>query len=332
MEKSVLAARESARKAWNLEHRHEPVFDGFYFTSDLKDLLDDDGDDGCAYQVVSSPIFVPLPDSVRGKQSSPSFEVPVAHLYLSGAQGRLKGKGHHSLVYEAEWELPRTLLQCISNPGRDSQFVPWETGLRREDICWPCVRDALKVRLDEINHSSTTPDESSSTSDDRAMRTITLHPSQWTSILSFPHSCSHPSASPPMFHPSTASVRITAKLSFENDRHLVREATNYQRFDDSFFERWSGLQIVPPLKDPTPCGAVVPQFYGFYKPDVDETDDEGERMDVEEGGRAREEGKKKKWYQSNILLLEDCGEPINVDELDIDDRYVRFHHLHVCIF
>ncbi|EIM79237.1 uncharacterized protein STEHIDRAFT_106351 [Stereum hirsutum FP-91666 SS1] len=164
------------------------------------------------------------------------------------------------------------------------------------------------------------------------MRTITLHPSQWTSILSFPHSCSHPSASPPVLHPSTASVRITAKLSFENDRHLVREAANYQRFDESLFERWSGLQIVPPLKDPTPCGAVVPQFYGFYRPDVDETDDEDERMDVDEVGRAGEKEKKKKWYQSNILLLEDCGEPINVDELDIDDRQecaalvFRLHH------
>lgn len=325
MEKSVLAARESARKAWNLEHRHDPVFDGFYFTSDLKDLLDDDDDD-CGYQVISSPIFVPLPESVHGKLSSPSFEVPVAHLYLSGAQERLKGKGHHSLVYEAEWELPRTLLECISNPGKDGLYAPWEVGLRREDICWFCVRDALQVRLNETNDSSGDP------SDYRAMRTITLRPSQWASILSFPHSCSHPSASPPVLHPSTASVCITAKLSFENDRHLVREAANYQRFDESLFERWSGLQIVPPLKDPTPCGAVVPQFYGFYKPDVDETDDEGERMDVEEGGQAQEEGKKKKWYQSNILLLEDCGEPINVDELDIDDRHVLFQRLHLCVF
>lgn len=238
----------------------------------------------------------------------------------------MKGRGHHSLVYEAEWELPRTLLQYISNPGRDGQFAPWETGLRKEDLCWFCVRDALRARLDETNDSSGDP------SDYRAMRTITLHPSQWTSILSFPHSCSHLSASPPVLHPSTASVRITAKLSFENDRHLVREATNYQRFDESLFERWSGLQIVPPLKDPTPCGAVVPQFYGFYRPDVDETDDEDERMDVDEVGRAGEKEKKKKWYQSNILLLEDCGEPINVDELDIDDRYVLSYYPHLRVF
>lgn len=66
------------------------------------------------------------------------------------------------------------------------------------------------------------------------------------------------------------------------------------------------FNLTPPLHDPVPVGALVPQFYGYYKPETP--------------------GKGKK-YLSPILLLEDCGEQVNVDALGIDDRYgVRLSH------
>ncbi|EIM84222.1 uncharacterized protein STEHIDRAFT_100239 [Stereum hirsutum FP-91666 SS1] len=136
------------------------------------------------------------------------------------------------------------------------------------------------------------------------LRTVELHQKQWDTILCPPTACTH------TLLPSTATVRITAKLSVENDNHLVREAANYQKFDESLFQHWSGLHLAPPLRDPTPVGAVVPQFYGFYQPAVGE----------DETGDGDAEKREKKRYRSNILLLEDCGQPINVDELDIDDR------------
>ncbi|KJA23330.1 hypothetical protein HYPSUDRAFT_118082, partial [Hypholoma sublateritium FD-334 SS-4] len=86
----------------------------------------------------------------------------------------------------------------------------------------------------------------------------------------------------------------------EGDEHLAREARNYQKFPRHFFEHWSGYNIIPPLIDPTPALAVVPQFYGYYVPE------EGEAAEGE--------------YLSPILLIEDCGVPVEVDDLDLDDR------------
>ncbi|PBK62155.1 hypothetical protein ARMSODRAFT_838638, partial [Armillaria solidipes] len=106
----------------------------------------------------------------------------------------------------------------------------------------------------------------------------------------------------------------------KHDDHLKQEAKNYQKFLAHFFQHWNGYNIVPPLHDPTPIGAVVPQFYGYYMP---------EKGDGDQG------------YLSPILLLEDCGTPIDVEALDIDDRQecasmlFRFHNegwLHGSVF
>ncbi|PBK63526.1 hypothetical protein ARMSODRAFT_942310 [Armillaria solidipes] len=101
--------------------------------------------------------------------------------------------------------------------------------------------------------------------------------------------------------PTTFKVSVGAKLSVKDDGHLEREARNYQQFPEHFFQHWSGYNVIPPLHDPTPALAVVPQFYGYYVPE------EGEAKDGE--------------YLSPILLLEDCGVPVDVDQLDLDDRH-----------
>ena len=41
-------------------------------------------------------------------------------------------------------------------------------------------------------------------------------------------------------------------------------------FPDHMFEHWNGYNVIPPLTEPTPVGAVVPQFYGFYVPEDNE--------------------------------------------------------------
>ena len=99
--------------------------------------------------------------------------------------------------------------------------------------------------------------------------------------------------------PATARIRVCAKMSIQHDAHLAREAANYQRFPSWFFEHWSGYNVVRPLHDATPCGAIVPQFYGYYVPEarVDEND-----------------------YLSPLLLLEHCGEEIQVEDLSEDER------------
>ncbi|KAG2749435.1 hypothetical protein P692DRAFT_20953361 [Suillus brevipes Sb2] len=114
--------------------------------------------------------------------------------------------------------------------------------------------------------------------------------------------------------PRTATVLVAAKLSIEHDLHLAREANNYQSFPDHFFQHWNGYNVMPPLHDPVPVGALCPQFYGYYTPD-DPTD-----------------GTSHPNYLSPILLLEHCGREINPDELCIDDKQecaslvFRFHH------
>lgn len=86
--------------------------------------------------------------------------------------------------------------------------------------------------------------------------------------------------------PTTARVRVAAKLSLSEDQHLEREATHYQQFPDHFFQHWSGYGATPPSHDPFPMDALVPQFYGYYKPEEDDS----------------------RKYLSPILLLEDCGQ------------------------
>ncbi|KAK7032438.1 hypothetical protein VNI00_012996 [Paramarasmius palmivorus] len=169
--------------------------------------------------------------------------------------------------------------------------------------------------------------------------------------------------------PPTMKVTISAKISIPRDGHLAQEARNYQSFPESFQEHWSGLNIAYPLHEPTPCGAIVPGFYGFYRKEAESVGGEVKNEEVkkvkeearkkESGQRGRGRGrgraraanvrlrhipgltrgggpgsgseskaeeeeetpKPEPAYFSDILLLEDCGDPIDPEELSLDDRY-----------
>ncbi|KAM6497385.1 hypothetical protein JOM56_007858 [Amanita muscaria] len=112
-------------------------------------------------------------------------------------------------------------------------------------------------------------------------------------------------------HPLTVKVSVVAKLSKEGDDHLAHESDIYEEFPRHFFEHWNGYNVVVPLLNPTPVGAVVPQYYGYYEPQEDASRDQ---------------------YLSPIMLLEKCGRQVVVDDLNMDDRtecaslFFRLHH------
>jgi len=101
--------------------------------------------------------------------------------------------------------------------------------------------------------------------------------------------------------PLTAKANVAVKLSKQYDPHLACEAENYQSFPTHLFEHWSGYNIIPPLHDPVPIGAVVPQFYGYYVP-------------------KENKGVGSSPYLSPILLLENCGIPIDPEVLNKDEK------------
>ena len=271
------------------------------------------------------PVFVALP-----------FQPPVppareAHLYLS--PGATIGEGNHSFVYHAEFELPRSTImddeicyQCIMEDMRRTLAEQDGPNGEYRDAKWDkktgryIVKDAGKppvvVTLD-INDGS-------------GEQEYLLHGGTLCQTLEYEgpyrliHSkigyqclergpyCEHIATSSKGIHPLTAKVRVAAKVSIEHDRHLGREAEAYAAFPRHFFERWSGFNIVKPVKEPTPCGPLVPQYYGYYVPDMDpdQSDSEGSRPGSPEPRR----------YPSPILLLEDCGEQIEPENLTLDDQ------------
>ncbi|KAK0185468.1 hypothetical protein F5146DRAFT_937187 [Armillaria mellea] len=251
----------------------------------------------------SEAVFAKFP-----KEPEPPLSTPEAHLYLSSE--RIIGRGHHSAVYSAEWEVPRTWLPSF-----------------RPRVCEQCASLALleKLKKDmpdvEADDTQYVGKQISTFLIEMARRSAREHEDtgkkkmgpvrethidvQWQGPGTY---CEHEKY---RSNKTTFRTLVSAKLSFKHDGHLEHEAKNYQKFPAHFFQHWNGYNLVSPLHDPTPVGAVVPQFYGYYVPEKDEGNQE---------------------YLSPILLLEDCGTHIDVEALDIDDRQecasllFRFHN------
>ncbi|KAI9566196.1 hypothetical protein HD554DRAFT_2118247 [Boletus coccyginus] len=313
-------------------------------------------------------VFILSPQETEGPTEQPAIraflpklprnltEVPEAHLYLS-PKGRL-GTGHHSIVYEAELEIPRDLFcestyckSCLDEQikvevDRLKESGEWEERLNEAAKTYkgPGAQDAASrhssssssaqippryvgfvgVKLEHLpmetvdmvaatTFGETPPADAPSQHFARVSDSVTnrymhyqglivpVYPNiQWQNP-SFPDTICRHNVRKTKPVPRTARFRVAAKLSVPGDRHLEREANNYLEFPAHFFQHWTGYNVIPPLHDPTPLGAVVPQFFGYYTPDTPSGSDcENE-------------------YFSPILLIEHCGKPIRANKLSIDD-------------
>ena len=323
------------------------------------------------------PVINGEPDSDSGCHAA----IEEAHLYLSGAHKI--GSGSHSMVYQGEWELPRTMFlpprpptsspvlckACVSEDVNNILVSEdGENGERMEErwkeksavlgrIGGECIKPSVGVRF-SYDGPGGGPDSDASVQEGNVSDTVymlvepqkqTTYPVkfegpvrpiqttvQWQdpSNPTCPHLRVSGSSNLPNPTPPTAKVRIAAKLSNDGDTHLGREAQNYQNFDQHMFQHYSGLNKVPPLHDVCPVGALVPQFYGYYVPQLKEDEEAGciffsNRVPVKtqvDGVEGQASKKVVQGYLSPILLLEDCGSCITLNELGYDDGYVDLVH------
>ncbi|TDL18078.1 hypothetical protein BD410DRAFT_775301 [Rickenella mellea] len=249
-------------------------------------------------------ISVPLPPRPDPEPAK------VAHLYI--VPSRRIGRGNHSVVYQAEWEVPRSMLvdpkmctTCGSETlvGPDDLMdcdggdqargsTPWKQSDEDGVNPWNLPETRWITRADgSVNKFSGMP----------RLGSANL---QWQDKTNVPY-CKHMDNGPT---PPSAKVSVAVKLSVPDDNHLAREARIYQSLPPHLFEHWNGFNIVPPLTDPVPLGAVLPQFYGYYVPEEEKNE-----------------------HLSPIMLLEHCGIGIDPNELNIDDKqecYSLLRRLH----
>ncbi|KAI6124330.1 hypothetical protein EV401DRAFT_1183528 [Pisolithus croceorrhizus] len=299
--------------------------------------------------------------------------VEEAHLYLSPA-GKL-GEGNHSIVYRAEWEFPRDLFveprlchscvyeQLMEQVRKLKTSGQWrkmmqragcevppateeEDGAEEMDYEMPVPPDTNeefdteRVILFEPQSNSTqkqaTPSSIPSSEGVTVFRVYCPNLS-WQTQADPSMCCSHSIFRTDCPVPRTSVFQVTAKLSIQHDVHLAREAQNYQAFPQHFFQHWNGYNLVRPIRNPVPLHAVVPQFYGYYKPveevalstsgkgttdiDKEKTTAEGatDTMHTDEIRGENASQSQPPPYLSPILLLEHCGQPIHLSSLSEDD-------------
>ena len=259
-----------------------------------------------------------------------------AHLYLS--PGHSLGQGNHSFVYTAEFELPRSTFmedeichECIKadvhrtlteqdGPNGEQRDPKWDEKVGHY-VMKTGGKPPRKLAIDDEDDDETEYLVQSTTS----LNSVLEYEGPYRLIYSKigyqclergPY-CEHIATSPKGIHPLTAKVRVAAKLSIPGDLHLGKEAEVYQTFPRYFFQRWSGFNVIKPLKVPTPVGPIVPQFYGYYVPDdiIDPAE-----SDSDSDSESESELPSHRNYLSPILLLEDCGRRLDPEKLTLDDQ------------
>ncbi|PPQ84582.1 hypothetical protein CVT25_015785 [Psilocybe cyanescens] len=288
---------------------------------------------------VKPPIYVVFP-------LRPSCKQPEeAHLYIAPA-GSI-GEGHHSFVYKTELELPRSFLvneeiceECVledmgeilreqDGPNGDRRDPKWDEksgklALKTTEIHPEVTRMADPIHGEEATYIIKPGKYSKEFEYEGPFRVIESRV-KYPNLEKGPY-CTHIQKEDRAIHPLTSKVYVAAKLSKQGDGHLAAEAENYQKFPDHFFEHWTGYNILRPMHDPVPLGALVPQFYGYYVLETRSPKLLGTSNTEEEG---REDMRSA--YLSPLLLLEDCGHPIDPRSLSVDDRnqsgslIYRFH-------
>ncbi|KAJ7983030.1 hypothetical protein DFH06DRAFT_1172208 [Mycena polygramma] len=115
-------------------------------------------------------------------------------------------------------------------------------------------------------------------------------------------------------------MAVVAKLAVprkEAREFLHHEAATYDSFPAHLRQEFCGYALVPGIKYPVPVGAVVPKFFGYYIP---------EHPGYDAGNVAE---------PSPILLLEECGNPVDPQILSHDNKaecFSLFLRLHMSGF
>ena len=229
---------------------------------------------------------------------------PEAHLYITPR--RRIGSGHHSFVYQVELELPRDMfmpptpcLECAKEHYLKDQREHWEYLGERESPFDKKAENDLQI---QHFYSMFFKNRAPFVEEDRNdVRFKVLRYLKFTGP-----NCPHRSDQIP--EPPSQKVSVTAKLTIPDDhveehsKHLENEANVYQGFPFHMYEHWNGYNVIAPIREPVPVGAVAPQFYGFYVPDEDN------------------EPIKKGEFMSPILLLEHCGVSVKLDNITMDQK------------
>ncbi|KAF8189812.1 hypothetical protein K438DRAFT_1832139 [Mycena galopus ATCC 62051] len=114
------------------------------------------------------------------------------------------------------------------------------------------------------------------------------------------------------------AVRVAAKISSGNREDLAmleHEARVYNVFPIHLSEDWSGFNAIGEAvasdfseKPAVPATAVVPKFYGYFVP--------------------IEQSQEKSGSGRPILLMEECGHPIDPESLTTEQRMICFAFIH----
>ncbi|KAJ7739705.1 hypothetical protein DFH07DRAFT_965689 [Mycena maculata] len=286
-------------------------------------------------------IEINAPPSPRKKVTT-----PAAHLYLSPSSKA--GDGNHSVVYHAEWELPRSLIvpdifcqACVAEESAEmhasGELIIADALARageEPDACGHILNE-LSVKPETLVDISCRREKGQKDPEIAPdIRTVAPRVVESAHTYDGPivqirskiawqtpgrgNNCAHIGRrrlSKGVHHrPPTARVRVCAKLSHQYDEHLEREAKVYQALPSHLSEHWSGYNVIHPSREPVPVGAVVPQFYGYYVPSA--------------GARIQAKGA----YLSAVMVLENCGVPLDPAVLSPDEKkecwslLYRLHH------
>ena len=119
----------------------------------------------------------------------------------------------------------------------------------------------------------------------------------------------------------TGQCTVAAKLAYRrctDHRLLHNEADVYNALPKDAQEEYCGLNIVPPChRFPVPVGAIVPKLFGFYMPEGESAEMKRDHASCSEGSPCRVN------WMSPILLMEECGEPVQPEKFTADQRCVE---------
>ncbi|KAI0767599.1 hypothetical protein C8Q74DRAFT_1203803 [Fomes fomentarius] len=129
----------------------------------------------------------------------------------------------------------------------------------------------------------------------------------------------------------TGQVTVAAKLAYNRcTAHglLHNEARVYDSLPKHTQEEWCGYNVVPQCRFPVPVGAIAPKFFGYYLP----VDANGKIVEKKHTGCQEDYPCTVEW-PSPILLMEECGTPVEPSKFTADQRtecfslVQRLHHL-----